>query len=80
VCTVCAFSSRIQEQQTIYRLLLTLQAEVIPMMKDGSAIRDIYQHAIAFVRKHKPELEKNFVKNIGFGVRSTLIFLSCSFN
>jgi nucleosome binding factor SPN SPT16 subunit len=37
-------------------------------MKDGSTARDAYQHALSVVRDKKPELEKNFVKNIGFGV------------
>jgi nucleosome binding factor SPN SPT16 subunit len=37
-------------------------------MHDGVVIRDVYQHAISFVKKQKPELEKSFVKNIGFGV------------
>jgi nucleosome binding factor SPN SPT16 subunit len=37
-------------------------------MKDGAVARDLYQHALSYVKKHKPDLEKNFVKNIGFGV------------
>ena len=37
-------------------------------MKEGATARDTYQHALAFVRDKKPELEKNFVKTIGHGV------------
>jgi len=40
-------------------------------MKDGVVARDLYQHALSYVKKHKPDLEKHFVKNIGFGVSST---------
>lgn len=38
-------------------------------LQDGVTARDVYQHAISYIREKKPELEKNFVKNIGFGVR-----------
>jgi nucleosome binding factor SPN SPT16 subunit len=41
-------------------------------MKDGAVARDLYQHALSYVKKHKLELEKNFVKNIGFGVSHIL--------
>jgi len=37
-------------------------------MKDGSVVRDLYQYALSYVKKHRPDLEKHFVKNIGFGV------------
>jgi len=62
----------LQEQESIYNLLLTLQAELLTKMKDGAFARDIYQHAASFIKKQKPELEKNFVKNIGFGVSDML--------
>jgi nucleosome binding factor SPN SPT16 subunit len=39
-------------------------------MKDGVTARDVYQHAISFVKEKKPELEKHFVKNVGHGVRN----------
>ncbi|TFY82810.1 hypothetical protein EWM64_g1199 [Hericium alpestre] len=42
--------------------------EVLNKMKDGALIKDIYQHALTQIKKHKPELEKNFVKNFGFGM------------
>jgi nucleosome binding factor SPN SPT16 subunit len=58
----------IQEQEATYNLLLTLQSELLTTMKDGSTARDAYQHALSVVRDKKPELEKHFVKNIGFGV------------
>ncbi|KAF8275222.1 FACT complex subunit SPT16 [Lactarius quietus] len=56
-----------KEQESVYNLLLTLQAEILQRMKDGAVARDLYQHALSYVKKHKPDLEKHFVKNIGFG-------------
>jgi hypothetical protein len=35
--------------------------------------RDVYHHALAFVKEKKPDLEKHFVKNVGFSVRSLTI-------
>jgi hypothetical protein len=60
----------------VYNTLLTLQAELLTVMKDGVTARDVYQHAISFIRDKKPDLEKNFVKNIGFGVCQLDIFIS----
>jgi nucleosome binding factor SPN SPT16 subunit len=49
-------------------LLLSLQSELVKTIKDGVAAREVYQHALSFVKSKKPELEKHFVKNLGFGV------------
>ena len=49
--------------------MTSLQAELLPIIKDGTIARDVYQHALAYVKEKKPELEKHFVKNIGHGVR-----------
>jgi nucleosome binding factor SPN SPT16 subunit len=45
-----------------------LQAELLSKLKDGAAARAVYQHALSFIKDKNPSLEKNFVKNIGFGV------------
>lgn len=37
-------------------------------MKDGVSTRDAYQHALTYIKNHMPDLEKFFVKNIGFAV------------
>ena len=42
-------------------------------MKDGSVARDLYQHALSYVKKHRSDLEKHFVKNIGFGVSHAIL-------
>ncbi|KIJ17069.1 hypothetical protein PAXINDRAFT_9925 [Paxillus involutus ATCC 200175] len=57
-----------KEQEEIYNLLVSLQSEIVREMKDGKTARDIYQHALEYVREKKPVLEKNFVKNLGSGM------------
>ena len=57
-----------KEQESVYNLLLNLQAELLQRMKDGTVARDLYQHALSYVKKQRPDLEKHFMKNIGFGV------------
>jgi nucleosome binding factor SPN SPT16 subunit len=43
---------------------------MLSFIKDGVSARDAYQHAVSYVKTHAPDLEKNFVKSIGFGVIS----------
>lgn len=58
----------LQDQEAQYKLLLSLQSELLSFMKDGVSARDVYQHAVSYVKSNMPDLEKNFVKSIGFGV------------
>ena len=51
-------------------MLGTLQHEVLSKMKDGVPARDVYNHALSYIKEKKPDLEKHFVKSIGFGVRN----------
>ena len=59
---------RTQEQEAIYALLVSLQAELLPRLKDGAVAKELYHHALSYVKEHKPELEAHFVKNLGHGV------------
>ncbi|KAG2348552.1 FACT complex subunit SPT16 [Suillus weaverae] len=56
-----------KEQEAIYNLLLSMQSEILREIKDGVSAREVYQRALDIVKKEMPELEKNFVKNAGFG-------------
>ena len=58
----------LKEQEAVYELLLDLQAELLLKLKDGAVARDVYNHAVAYIKERKPELESHFVKNIGFAV------------
>ncbi|CAA7267953.1 unnamed protein product [Cyclocybe aegerita] len=53
-------------QEAQYGMLLNLQAELLTFMKDGVSARDVYQHALSYIKNNNTELEKYFVKNIGF--------------
>lgn len=48
---------------------MSLQTELLGKMADGIPAKDVFSHAVAFIREKNPDLEKHFVKNIGFGVR-----------
>jgi nucleosome binding factor SPN SPT16 subunit len=56
-------------------LLLSLQAELLAFIKDGVSARDVYQRALNYVKEKNPELEKFFVKNVGFSVRLSRVLL-----
>ncbi|KAG5651278.1 hypothetical protein H0H81_009221 [Sphagnurus paluster] len=56
------------DQERQYNLLLSLQTELLSVIKDGVSSREVYQHAISFVRGRDPDLERHFVKNVGFGM------------
>lgn len=66
-------------QEKNYEFLLDVQRKVLESMKDGVKIKDVYNRAIDFIRNKKPELEKKFVKTLGFGV-SIFLFLFVSNN
>ncbi|KAF8644153.1 hypothetical protein AX16_008680 [Volvariella volvacea WC 439] len=55
-------------QEDQYNLLLTLQADLLSFIKEGVTGRDVYQHALGFIREKKPVLESHFVKSAGFGM------------
>ena len=57
-----------KEQESVYGFLVSLQSELLHKLKDGAVARDVYLHAISYIKEKKPELEKHFVKNIGFSV------------
>lgn len=45
-----------------------MQVDLVSFIKDGISAREVYQRALSYVKEKIPELEKHFVKNIGFGV------------
>ncbi|KNZ75316.1 FACT complex subunit SPT16 [Termitomyces sp. J132] len=56
------------DQEKQYNILLNLQSELLSFIKNDISARDVYQHASSFVKSKDPELEKHFVKNVGFGM------------
>lgn len=47
--------------------MLALQTELLSFMHDGISARDVYNHALGYVKDKKPDLERYFLKSIGFG-------------
>lgn len=72
-------SCSVKDQEAQYKLLLDLQTELLSFMKDGVSCRDVYQHAVDFVKQKNPDLEKAFVKNLGFSVSLKMLFCFQSF-
>ncbi|TBU47950.1 FACT complex subunit SPT16, partial [Dichomitus squalens] len=56
-----------REQEAIYALLVSLQADLLLRLKEGAVAKELYQHALSYIKEHKPELESHFVKNLGHG-------------
>ncbi|KAG0317731.1 FACT complex subunit spt16 [Dissophora globulifera] len=54
-------------QEKNYTFLLDVQRKVLDAMKEGVMIKDVYNRALDFIRNRRPDLEKKFVKNLGFG-------------
>ncbi|ELU40200.1 FACT complex subunit SPT16 [Rhizoctonia solani AG-1 IA] len=63
-----AIQHTLAEQEGIYSFVLSLQAELLSKLRDGTPAKDVYAHAISYIKQKKPELEKYFTKNVGFGV------------
>lgn len=55
-------------QESTYKLLLNIHNMIIKEIRDGVAAKDIYNKAMGLIKSKKPELEKNFLKNVGYGV------------
>jgi len=51
-----------------------LQADLLSFIKDGLSAKDVYQHAVNYVKANMPDVEKYFVKNIGFAVSHAFEF------
>ncbi|KAG6909830.1 hypothetical protein DXG01_015103 [Tephrocybe rancida] len=56
------------DQEKQYNILLNLQSELLSFIKNNVSARDVYQHALSFVKSKDPDLERHFVKNVGFGM------------
>ncbi|KAI8854433.1 FACT complex subunit-domain-containing protein [Chytridium lagenaria] len=54
-------------KETNYKFLLELQEHLLSILKEGVTCSGLYEEAIDYVTKNRPDLKDNFVKNIGFG-------------
>lgn len=57
-----------QEMQDNYNFLINVQEEILKLLKPGTKLNDIYDHAVNYVKKEKPKLLDNFTKTFGFAM------------
>ena len=57
-----------KSQESNYKFLLAVHNMILKEVRDGVVVKDVYSKAHALVKSKKPELEKHFLKNVGYGV------------
>ncbi|KAI9595339.1 FACT complex subunit spt16 [Syncephalis fuscata] len=57
-----------KSQEKNYSFLLDLQSKLIDALRKGTPLNEIYNKAMGIIRAKRPDLEKHFVKNCGFGM------------
>ncbi|KAK4191577.1 FACT complex subunit-domain-containing protein [Podospora australis] len=57
-----------KSQESNYKFLLAVHNTILKSIRDGVVVKDVYAKALALVKAKKPELEKHFVKNVGYGI------------
>lgn len=55
-------------QESNYKLLCMVHNSIIKDIRDGMQAKDVYNKAIGIIKAKKPEMEKHFLKNVGWGV------------
>lgn len=54
-------------QENNYKFLLALHGVVLKEIRDGVVAKDVYNKAVSYIKSKKPEFEKHFLKNVGYG-------------
>ena len=57
-----------KSQESNYKLLLSIHEAVLHEIREGVAVKDVYNKGLSVLKSKKPELEKNFLKTIGGGI------------
>ncbi|KAJ8121514.1 hypothetical protein ONZ43_g2049 [Nemania bipapillata] len=55
-------------QEGVYKTLHTAHNLALKEIRDGAVAKDVYNKALGYIRSKKPDLEKHFVKNVGWGI------------
>ncbi|KAI1308574.1 FACT complex subunit SPT16 [Xylaria venustula] len=55
-------------QESVYKTLHTAHNIVLKEIRDGAVAKDVYNKALGYIKSKKPDLEKHFVKNVGWGI------------
>jgi nucleosome binding factor SPN SPT16 subunit len=54
-------------QESNYKLLCMVHNSILKDVRDGMQAKDVYNKAIGIIKAKKPEMEKHFLKNVGYG-------------
>jgi nucleosome binding factor SPN SPT16 subunit len=57
-----------KSQERNYKFLESLHQSILSSIRDGVPVKEVYNKALSQVKKEKPELEKHFLKSLGYGV------------
>lgn len=57
-----------KSQESNYKLLYAVHNMVLKEIRDGVVVKDVYNKAVSHIKSKKPELEKHFLKNVGYGI------------
>ncbi|KOS21394.1 FACT complex subunit SPT16 [Escovopsis weberi] len=57
-----------KSQESNYKLLCMIHNTIIKEIKDGMAAKDVYAKALGIIKSKKPDMEKHFLKNVGWGI------------
>lgn len=57
-----------KEQEANYLLLVELEETLMRSMRPGMSFADVYDRAVQWIHKRRPELEPHFLKNCGFSM------------
>ncbi|KAK4938368.1 FACT complex subunit spt16 [Elasticomyces elasticus] len=57
-----------KSQTANYKILLAAHEAAMKEIKDGVVMKDVYNKALGVVKSRKPELEKNFGKDVGAAI------------
>ncbi|OAQ97950.1 hypothetical protein LLEC1_05240 [Akanthomyces lecanii] len=57
-----------KSQENNYKLLYQIHNAVIQELRDGVVAKDVYTKALSIIKGKSPEMEKHFLKNVGWGV------------
>ena len=57
-----------KSQESNYKFLLVVHNLILKEIRDGVAVKDVYNKALSLIKSKKPELEKHFLKNVGYGI------------
>ncbi|KAG5978929.1 FACT complex subunit spt16 [Claviceps digitariae] len=55
-------------QESNYKLLHMIHNNIIKEIRDGMSAKEVYNKALNLIKVKKPEMEKHFLRNVGWGV------------